>query len=125
LRPWLTVEGVYVSAGSANKEKAYGFAEHLVSKDAALVLALEGGQMPTNKSVYDDPRVAANPTIRGFRKQLETAVPMPNYAEMTMMWSPVTTAMNKIVKGSATPEVALKEAQDTVKENIAKLRKGR
>jgi len=125
MRPWLTVEGVYVSAGSANKEKAYGFAEHLVSKDAALVLALEGGQMPTNKSVYDDPRVAANPTIRGFRKQLETAVPMPNYAEMTMMWSPVTTAMNKIVKGSATPEVALKEAQDTVKENIAKLRKGR
>jgi len=89
------------------------------------VLALEGGQMPTNKSVYDDPRVVANPTIRGFRKQLETAVPMPNYAEMTMMWSPVTTAMNKIVKGSATPEVALKEAQDTVKENIAKLRKGR
>ena len=50
---------------------------------------------------------------------------MPNYAEMTMMWSPVTTAMNKIVKGSATPEVALKEAQDTVKDNIAKLRKGR
>ena len=36
---------------------------------------------------------------------------MPNYAEMTLMWSPVTTAMNKIVKGSATPEVALKEAQ--------------
>jgi arabinogalactan oligomer/maltooligosaccharide transport system substrate-binding protein len=125
MRPWLTVEGVYVSAGSANKEKAYSFAQYLVSKDAALVLALEGGQMPTNKSVYDDPRVAANPTIRGFRKQLETAVPMPNYAEMTMMWSPVTTAMNKIVKGSATPEVALKEAQDTIKENIAKLRKGR
>ena len=125
MRPWLTVEGVYVSAGSANKEKAYDFAQYLVSKDAALVLALEGGQMPTNKSVYDDPRVAANPTIRGFRKQLETAVPMPNYAEMTMMWSPVTTAMNKIVKGSATPEVALKEAQDTIKENIAKLRKGR
>jgi arabinogalactan oligomer/maltooligosaccharide transport system substrate-binding protein len=125
MRPWLTVEGVYVSAGSANKEKAYGFAQYLISKDAALVLALEGGQMPTNKSVYDDPRVAANPTIRGFRKQLETAVPMPNYAEMTMMWSPVTTAMNKIVKGSATPEVALKEAQDTIKDNIAKLRKGR
>jgi arabinogalactan oligomer/maltooligosaccharide transport system substrate-binding protein len=50
---------------------------------------------------------------------------MPNYAEMTLMWSPVTTAMNKIVKGSATPEVALKEAQQTVEGNIAKLRKGR
>jgi arabinogalactan oligomer/maltooligosaccharide transport system substrate-binding protein len=125
MRPWLTVEGVYVSAGSQHKEAAYAFAEHLISPDAALVLALEGGQLPTNKSVYSDPRVAKNPTLQGFRQQLDTAVPMPNYAEMTLMWSPVTTAMNKIVKGSATPEVALKEAQAAVTDSIAKLRKGR
>ena len=125
LRPWLTVEGVYVSAGSKQKEASYAFAEYLVSLDAARVLALEGGQLPTNKAVYSDPKVAANPTLQGFRKQLDTAVPMPNYAEMTLMWSPVTTAMNKIVKGSATPEVALKEAQATVTDSIAKLRKGR
>ncbi len=125
MRPWLTVEGVYVSAGSASKEAAYAFAEYLVSRDAAIVLALEGGQLPTNKAVYEDPRVMKNPTLQGFRKQLDTAVPMPNYAEMTLMWSPVTTAMNKIVKGSATPEVALKEAQETVQTNIGKLRKGK
>jgi arabinogalactan oligomer/maltooligosaccharide transport system substrate-binding protein len=125
MKPWLTVEGVYVSAQSAHKEKAYAFAEHLVSTEAALVLALEGGQLPTNKAAYADPRVMKNSTLQGFRKQLDTAVPMPNYAEMTLMWSPVTTAMNKIVKGSATPEAALKEAQETVKGNIAKLRKGR
>ena len=125
MRPWLTVEGVYVSAGSAHVEEAYQFAEYLVSREAALVLALEGGQLPTNRSVYDDPRVAGDPTLSGFRKQLDTAVPMPNYAEMTLMWSPVTTAMNKIVKGSASPEVALKEAQETVESSIAKLRKGR
>jgi arabinogalactan oligomer/maltooligosaccharide transport system substrate-binding protein len=125
MKPWLTIEGVYVSAQSPNKEKAYSFAEYLVSTEAGLVLALEGGQLPTNKAVYADPRVMKNPTLQGFRKQLDTAVPMPNYAEMTLMWSPVTTAMNKIVKGSATPEAALKEAQDTVKGNIAKLRKGR
>jgi arabinogalactan oligomer/maltooligosaccharide transport system substrate-binding protein len=125
MKPWLTVEGVYVSAGSAHKDQAYAFASFLVTKEAALVLATEGGQLPTNKAVYDDTRVKANPTIQGFRKQLETAVPMPNYAEMTLMWSPVTTAMNKIVKGSATPEQAFKEAQDTIKTNIGKLRKGR
>jgi len=125
MRPWLTVEGVYVSAGSAHKEAAYAFAEYLVSKDAAIVLALEGGQLPTNKAVYADPRVMKNATLQGFRKQLDTAVPMPNYAEMTLMWSPMTTAMNKIVKGAATPEVALKEAQETVKGNIGKLRKGK
>jgi arabinogalactan oligomer/maltooligosaccharide transport system substrate-binding protein len=125
MKPWLTVEGIYVSAGSKQKEAAYAFAEYLVSTEAGLVLALEGGQLPTNKAVYSDPRVAKNATLQGFRKQLDTAVPMPNYAEMTLMWSPVTTAMNKIVKGSATPEVALKEAQATVTDSIAKLRKGR
>ena len=125
MRPWLTVEGVYVSAGSKHKEAAYRFAEFLVSTEAALVLALEGGQLPTNKAAYADPRVAKNPTLQGFRRQLDTAVPMPNYAEMTLMWSPVTTAMNKIVKGSATPEVAFKEAQATVTDSISKLRKGR
>ena len=125
MKPWLTVEGVYVSAGSQHKEQAYRFAEYLVSPEAAAVLALEGGQLPTNKALYTDPRVMKNPTLQGFRKQLDTAVPMPNYAEMTLMWSPVTTAMNKIVKGSATPEAALKEAQETVKGNVAKLRKGR
>ncbi|HXW10202.1 MAG TPA: extracellular solute-binding protein [Steroidobacteraceae bacterium] len=125
MKPWLTVEGVYVSAGSQHKEQAYKFAEYLISPEAAVVLALEGGQLPTNRAVYTDPRVVKNPTLQGFRKQLDTAVPMPNYAEMTLMWSPVTTAMNKIVKGSATPEAALKEAQETVKGNIAKLRKGR
>jgi len=125
MRPWLTVEGLYVSAGSGHKEEAYELAKFLVSKEAALVLALEGGQLPTNKAVYEDPRVAKNPTLAGFRKQLDTAIPMPNYAEMTLMWSPVTTAMNKIVKGSATPEVALNEAQATVVESISKLRRGK
>ena len=125
MRPWLTVEGVYVSAGSKAKDAAYKFAEFLISRDAALVLALEGGQLPTNQAVYDDARVAKNPTLAAFRKQLDTAVVMPNYAEMTLMWSPVTTAMNKIVKGAATPEVAFGEAQATVVESIGKLRKGR
>lgn len=125
MRPWLTVEGIYVSAGSKHKEAAYELAKFLVSTEAARVLALEGGQLPTNKAVYADPQVAKNPTLAGFRKQLDTAVPMPNYAEMTLMWSPVTTAMNKIVKGSATPEVALAEAQATVVESIGKLRRGK
>jgi len=123
MKPWLTVEGVYVSAGSSNKEAAYEFAKFLVSEEAARVMALEGRQLPTNKAVYDDPEVAGDPVLAAFRKQLETAVPMPNYAEMTLMWSPVTTAMNKIVKGSASPEAALQEAQKEVASSIAALRK--
>lgn len=125
MAPWLTVEGIYVSAGSRHKEEAYEFAKYLIGTEAALVMAVEGRQLPTNKAVYADRAVASDPVLSAFRKQLETAVPMPNYAEMTLMWSPVTTAMNKIVKGSASAEVALKEAQQTVATSIAALRKSR
>lgn len=123
MRPWLTIEGVYVSAAGNHKEEAYDFATYLVSPEAALVLALEGRQLPTNRHVYDDPRVTGDPVLTAFRKQLETAVPMPNYAEMTLMWSPVTTAMNRIVKGSASPEAALKSAQEQVAAGIDALRR--
>jgi arabinogalactan oligomer/maltooligosaccharide transport system substrate-binding protein len=69
--------------------------------------------------------VANDPVLSAFRKQLETAIPMPNYAEMTLMWSPMTTAMNKIIKGSASPEAALGIAQEAVTKDISALRQGR
>ena len=120
---WLA--SIWISAGSANSEEAYEFLKYMVSDEAALVMATEGGQLPANRNVYSVPAVADDPVLSAFRAQLETAVPMPNYAEMTLMWSPVTTAMNKIVKGSASSQVAMDEAQKTISESIAALRKGR
>jgi arabinogalactan oligomer/maltooligosaccharide transport system substrate-binding protein len=125
LRPWLTVEGIYISAGSKNSEAAYELLKYLVSEEAALVMALEGRQQPSNKSVYENAEVQNDPVLTAFRNQLETAVPMPNYAEMTLMWSPVTTAMNKIVKGSSSPQAAMDEAQRTITESIEALRRSR
>jgi len=125
MRPWLTIEGVYVSAGSRHKEAAYDLAKYLVSEEAGLILTVEGLQLHTNKAVYTHKAVADNPQLAAFRRQLDTATPMPNFAEMTVMWSPATTAMNTIVRGTATPEVALDKAQRAVEKDIAALRKGR
>jgi len=125
MRPWLTIEGAYVSASSKQKEQAYDFAKFLASEEAGLILALEGRQLHTNKAIYKDKRVSGDAVLNAFHNQLSSAEPMPNLAEMTMMWSPATTAMNKVVKGNATPEAALKEASDTIQESINALRKGR
>ena len=125
MRPWLTIEGVYIAKSSKNKEAAYDLAKYLVSEDAGVVLAVEGRQLHTNKAVYTHKEVADDPVLAAFRKQLDTATPMPNFAEMTVMWSPATTAMNTIVRGAATPEVALEKAQRSVEKDIAALRKGR
>ena len=125
LRPWLTIEGVFVSAGSKQKELAYDFAKFLASEEAGLVLALEGRQLHTNKGIYADKRVSDDSVLKAFHDQLVNAEAMPNRAEMTMVWSPATTAMNKISKGSATPEAAIKEAAETIQTNIDALRKAR
>jgi arabinogalactan oligomer / maltooligosaccharide transport system substrate-binding protein len=122
MRPWITVEGVYIAAPSKNKDAAYEFVKYVTDTPAAKVLALEGRQSPANKGVYSDAQVAKDPVLKAFRQQVETAVPMPNLPEMTMVWSPATTAMNKIVKKSATPKAALDAAQVEVVDRISKLR---
>lgn len=125
MRPWLTIEGVYVSASSKHKEAAYDIAKYLVSEEAGLVLTVEGRQLHTHKAVYTHKAVAEDAVLAAFRRQLDTAIPMPNFAEMTVMWSPATTAMNTIVRGAATPAVALDKAQQSVEKDVAALRKGR
>ena len=125
MRPWLTIEGVYVAASSQHKEAGYDLAKYLVSEEAGVVLAVEGRQLHTNKAVYTHKAVADDVVLAAFLRQLDTAIPMPNFAEMTVMWSPATTAMNTIVRGAATPEVAFEKAQRSVEKDIAALRKGR
>ncbi|MBK9965529.1 MAG: extracellular solute-binding protein [Holophagales bacterium] len=123
MRPWMTVEGVYVAAPSKNKDAAYDFAKYLTDTPQAKIMAVEGRQTPANKSVYSDPAVAGDAILSAFRKQVEVAVPMPNLPEMTMVWSPATTAMNTIVKKSATPKAAMDQAQKSVERDVAALRK--
>jgi arabinogalactan oligomer/maltooligosaccharide transport system substrate-binding protein len=123
MRPWMTVEGVYVAAPSQNKDAAFEVAKFLTSDEAARVLALEGRQSPANEAVYADPKVAADAQLKAFRQQVETAVPMPNVPEMTMVWSPATSAMNAILKKASTPKAALDVAQKAVAKDVAGLRK--
>jgi arabinogalactan oligomer/maltooligosaccharide transport system substrate-binding protein len=125
MRPWMTVEGVFVSAPSKQKEAAFEFVKFLTDLEASRVMALEGRQSPALTAVYDDPKVAADPVLASFRKQVEVAVPMPNVPEMTMMWSPATTALNKINAGSTSPKEALDVAQKAVERDVAGLRKSR
>ncbi len=123
MRPWMTVEGVYVTAPSKNKDAAFEFARFLTSTASAKVMALEGRQSPANQEVYADAMVAKDPQLKAFRDQVEVAVPMPNVPAMSMVWSPATSAMNAMLKKTAAPKAALDTAQKEVAKAIAGLRK--
>jgi arabinogalactan oligomer/maltooligosaccharide transport system substrate-binding protein len=123
MRPWMTVEGVYIAAPSKKKDQAFEFAKYLTDSVASKVLALEGSQSPANRLIYNDPQVAANGVLKAFRAQVDRAVPMPNVPEMTLMWTPVTTAMNATVQKASTPKAAFDKAQQEIVAGIAKLKK--
>jgi arabinogalactan oligomer/maltooligosaccharide transport system substrate-binding protein len=122
MKPWATIEGAYITATSKHKDEAYEFIKYLTDTPQALVMALEGRQTPANQKVYDNPEVSGDAILNAFRAQFVNSVPMPNLPEMSIFWSPATTAMNAIIKGSATPKVALEEAQEKVARDVARLR---
>ena len=123
MAPWMSVEGLYISKSSKNKEQSYDFIKYLTSQEVALVMGQEGRQLPSNIKVWDEKVMQENPVAMAFKEQMKTAVTMPNYAQMTLMWSPATTAMNKIVKGTASPKAALLEAQNSISKDILALAK--
>ncbi len=121
MRPWMTVEGLYIAAPSEHKEEAYEFVKYVTDLPSARIMALEGRQTPANASIYDDPAVKADAQLASFREQVSVAIPMPNRPEMAMVWSPATTAMNVITKKAATPKNAMDQAQKEVTERVAAL----
>jgi arabinogalactan oligomer / maltooligosaccharide transport system substrate-binding protein len=120
----MTVEGVAISSRSKHKDAAYDFVRYLTGPEGARVMALQGRQNPAFAQVYEDPAVASDAVLSAIRKQGEVSLPMPNLAEMTMVWSPATSAMNATLHKLSTPKAALEQAQREVQKGVAGLRRG-
>jgi len=125
MRPWMTVEGVAVAAPSKHKEQAFDFVNFLTGPEGERLMAVVGRQNPALQQSYDEPAIAQDPLLKAFRAQAEFAVPLPNLAEMTMVWSPMTSAMNAIARKAASPKAALQEAQKSVQRDVEGLRRKR
>lgn len=116
--PFLTAEGVIMSAKATDKKAAFEVMKHLTSVEAGKIMATVGRQTSARKEVYDDPTIAKDEILAAFREQLKSSVPMPNSPAMRMVWSPATTAMNKVINGNANPADAMKECQAEVEKLV-------
>ncbi|MEW5249023.1 extracellular solute-binding protein [Microbulbifer sp. 2201CG32-9] len=121
LAPWVAVEGLFISPWSTHRAAAYQLMVYLTSRAAAEHMALAGGQMPANLSAFENPTLAADPVVMAYRRQLDTAVPIPNVPEMTMLWLPLETLLKKVVKGAAQPAAELRRLQVEVERGTAAL----
>lgn len=117
-RPALTAEAVIMSAKCKHKKEAFEVMQYLTGAEAGVIMATEGRQPVARAEVYRNPKVKGDAVLGVFRKQLESALPMPNSPAMRMVWSPMTTAMNKVINGSTPPAEAAKEAQAEIKKLV-------
>jgi arabinogalactan oligomer / maltooligosaccharide transport system substrate-binding protein len=123
MAPFMAVEAIFVCAGTHDQAEAWAFAKFLTSLEAAKIMAIEGGELPTLRAVYDEPEVAANPISSAYKDQALSAVAMPNRPEMTMVWSPADKAMKRVTKLETTSKIAWDDCQREVQSAIDALRK--
>ena len=114
MQPWMTVQGVHIAYTSRNKTVAAQLAAFLTHLNSAKALAVEGKMLPANQAVYQDPQLSGSWVIQGFRRQLNTAVPMPNHPALSRMWRPLSEALDAVVEKRLSPQEALDGAQRAV-----------
>ena len=110
--PFLTAEGIFVSAFSKAKEDSTALASFLAGEESAVIRGELGRQCVAHRGAWERSDLLANDPILGaFRAQVESTIPMNNSPEMRNIWEPTTVALKKILMGGATAEEAAEAAE--------------
>ncbi|WP_438005950.1 extracellular solute-binding protein [Sorangium sp. So ce321] len=108
MRPFMTVEAVMLSPQGAQRVEARALARHIAGA-AAAATRLEVARTPPVRSDVAVP--ADDAFIAAFTEQAKVAIPMPTSPAMRSTWEPSARAIRKVLRGDASPEVALSEAK--------------
>lgn len=121
LAPYSGVQGVGVMKVAAEaKGEAIALAlEALASPEVGIALAKSSGCAPASAAAYDDPDVAADEIIAAIGHTAETAQPMPNIAEMSVMWGPAESMLAAVNKNGEDVASAAETAQAAALQAIA------
>ncbi len=112
MRPLLTVEAAFVSGKTEKRELALVLVRLLGDQERSLRRLKEARQPVALASAWDaladddDARF-----LRGFRAQLDSAVPTPNTPAMKSLWGPFNLALGETMGQGTEPAQTLAEAQ--------------
>ena len=120
--PFVNTKDFMINANSddAHKQAAMDFVKFLVGKDMEQEFFEKAKHIPSNIDVD----ASADPVINGFLAQMKTGMPMPIVSEMGAAWDPMQTAIDSVLAGEATPEEAIKTAEDGINARIQEMRGG-
>ncbi len=121
MRPFLTVDGAFMTPEGAKSKEARAFARELGSGTSAYDRAEVGKQIVATKGYWDAQLIEdakrSPEAMRDRRTQLAFhdaaagAVPMPSAMAVNPVWDPAKEALRKVLRGDASPRDALAEAK--------------
>jgi maltose-binding protein MalE len=116
-KPFASVRGVMMSSFSENKTLAGEFLlKYIATKDTALELFARDPRPPALLAAFDE--VKSDPDVAMFGQVGQNAIPMPNIAEMSSVWSAWYDAQALIGNQETDPVQALIEATNQILEAI-------
>ena len=95
------------------------FAEFATSDEMLLNRYEMTNALPPVKALMEDPVIKNDPFVAPFLQQADYAVPMPSIPQMEYVWGPYGDAFASMWDNDVTPEEALKNAAQIVKDAIA------
>jgi arabinogalactan oligomer/maltooligosaccharide transport system substrate-binding protein len=114
--PFLGVQGFMVNAFSENALLAQAFLTEFVATEETMQLFYETGLRPSSlKSVL---ATTDDPDLKAMGEAGADAMPMPNIPEMGSVWSAADNGISLAVTGQQTPEEAMTDAANQVRDLI-------
>ncbi len=101
LRPYATIEAVFLAAESDASEEARALARFLVSAEAAAKRARIGRQVVSTTAAWQDPELADDRFLATFRDASRQAIPMPTHPNMRVVFEPAMRALRRVLRGGA------------------------
>lgn len=112
--------GVLKYAAENKKEACAKVLEAIAAPEVGVALADQSSCAPANIASYDDAKVAANEMIMAMKQTAETATPMPNIPEMSVMWGPAEELLAAVNKSgedvSSTADAAQEKALTAIED---------
>lgn len=104
---------VGISKSSDSKQASWKLAKFIVSRETQLGFALNLGWNPSRHDLYAAPELAdLAPHLVTLRQVFATASPRPNFPYYSLLARVVQAKVNRALAGDATPEAALRDAQE-------------
>lgn len=117
-RPFVGVNGFFLSSESTNALAATDFiVNYLSTEDAQLSLFEVGGRPPALISAYES-AAASDPDVEAFGAIGQTGAPMPAIPEMGAVWSDWGNAELQLIKGEGDPATVWQTAAENIQSKI-------